>query len=91
MEDPELINCIFYQLAQPKGEISLLNGEETLRVSEVGGAEVGSRLTFVTWTQTNAPYFCLEPWMSPPNALKIRPFGWSPRQPDEFTIEIDLA
>ena len=92
LEDPELINCIFYQLAQPKVQISLLNGEETLRVSEVGGAEVGSRLTFVTWTQPNAPYFCLEPWMSPPNAPENKTVRMvAPAARDEFTIEIDLA
>ena len=92
LDDPELINCIFYELAQPKGEISLLNGEETLRVSEVGGAEVGARLTFVSWTQPNAPYFCLEPWMSPPNAPENKTVRKvAPAARDEFTIEIDLA
>ena len=89
---PNLINNIFYETIEPKAEISLLSGEETLRVSEVGGAETGSRLTFVSWTKPNAPYFCLEPWMSPPNSPSnetTRMVGPSAR--DEFTIEIELA
>lgn len=89
---PNLINNIFYETIEPKAEISLLSGEETLRVSEVGGAETGSRLTFVSWTKPNAPYFCLEPWMSPPNSPSnetARMVGPSAR--DEFTIEIELA
>lgn len=90
--DKELINKIFYELEYPKAEISLLNGEETLRISEVGGAAVGSRLTFVTWTQTGAPYFCVEPWMSPPNAPENNTTRLVPPSGrDEFTIEIELV
>jgi galactose mutarotase-like enzyme len=87
-----LINNIFYENITPQAEISLLSGEETLKVSEVGGAETGSRLTFVSWTKPSAPYFCLEPWMSPPNSPSnetTRMVGPSAR--DEFTIEIELA
>lgn len=92
LEDPDLINSIYYELNLPSAEISLLNDEETLRVSEVGGANVGSRLTFVSWTKPGAAYFCLEPWMSPPNApeaktLKMVP----PTHRDEFTVEVELA
>ena len=49
-KDPDLINSIYYELNLPSAEI-LLNDEETLRVSEVGGANIGSRLTFVSWTK----------------------------------------
>ena len=92
LSTPNLINNIFYETIEPKAEISLLSGEETLRVSEVGGAETGSRLTFVSWTKPNAPYFSLEPWMSPPNSPSnetTRMVGPSAR--DEFTVEIELA
>lgn len=92
LDTTDLVNNIFYETIEPKAEISLLNGEETLRISEVGGATAGSRLTFVSWTKPNAPYFCLEPWMSPPNSPgneTIRMVGPSAR--DEFTIEIELA
>ena len=92
LDDPGLVNCIHYELGTPSAEVSLLNGEETIRVSEVGGAEVGTRTSFVTWSEEDAPYFCLEPWMSPPNApenksVKMVP----PAAREEFTVEIELA
>ncbi len=92
LEDPELINSIYYELSDPSASVSLLNEEEVLRVSEVGGPEVGSRLTFVTWTQPDQPFFCLEPWMSPPNAPENKTARVvAPSARDEFTIEIELA
>ena len=92
LDAPDLINNIFNQTTEPKAEISLLNGEETIRISEVGGAETGSRLSFVTWTNPDAPYFCVEPWMSPPNSPGNDTARMvAPSARDEFTIEIDLA
>ena len=92
LDAPDLINNIFSQTTEPKAEISLLNGEETIRISEVGGAETGSRLSFVTWTNLNAPYFCVEPWMSPPNSPANNTARMvAPTARDEFTIEIELA
>ena len=92
LENPDLINAIHYELEKPTAEISLLNGEEKIRISEVGGAEAGSRTCFVTWSQDDASYYCVEPWMSPPNApenktMKMVP----PAARDEFTVEIELA
>ena len=87
-----LINTIFYEVTEPHAEISLLNGEEAIRVSEVGGTAVGSRLTFVTWTKKQSPFYCVEPWMSPPNSPENQTFRMvPPAGRDEFTIEIGLA
>jgi galactose mutarotase-like enzyme len=92
LDNPELINSIHYELKSPVAELSLLNGEETIRISEVGGAEIGSRTSFVTWSEPESPFYCVEPWMSPPNApenktVKIVP----PSARGEFTVEIELA
>ena len=70
LDDPSLINRVYYELKNPSAEISLLNNEEPIKISEVGGSENGSRLTFVSWTKKDKPFFCLEPWMSPPNACE---------------------
>ncbi len=92
MEDPNLINRVHYELKKPVAEISLLNQEEPIKISEVGGAESGSRLTFVTWTKEKAPYYCVEPWMSPPNSPENKTVRHvPPGGRDEFTIEIELA
>lgn len=92
LDAPDLINNIFNQTTEPKAEISLLNGEEAIRISEVGGAESGSRLSFVTWTNPDAPYFCVEPWMSLPNSAANHTSRMvAPSARDEFTIEIELV
>ena len=46
LDNPELINRVHYELNSPTAEISLLNDEEPIKITEVGGAEAGSRLTF---------------------------------------------
>ena len=92
LDAPDLVNSIFNQTTEPSAEICLGNGEETIRISEVGGAKTGSRLTFLTWTKPESPYFCVEPWMSPPNSPAngtTRLVG--PAARDEFTVEIELA
>ncbi len=92
LSDERLINRIHYQLSSPAAEISLLNGEETLRISEASWSGKGSRLTYVSWAKANSPYFCLEPWMSPPNAPENNAMEYvSPGAREEFTIEIELA
>ena len=92
MKDHELINRVHYELKKPIAEVSLLNQEEPIKISEVGGAENGSRLTFVTWTQHDAPYYCVEPWMSPPNSPENKTTRLvPPGGRDEFTVEIELA
>ena len=81
-----------YQLESPDAEISLLNGEETIRISEASWSGKGSRQCFVSWTKPNQPYYCLEPWMSPPNASENKTMAFvSPGAREEFTIEIELA
>ncbi|MEK9772225.1 MAG: hypothetical protein VW907_02485 [Opitutae bacterium] len=87
-----LINRIHYELDSPDAEISLVNGEETLRISEASWSGKGSRLTYVSWTKPGAPFYCLEPWMSPPNSPENKTVQYvSPGAREEFTIEIELA
>ncbi len=87
-----LINRIHYQLESSEAEISLLNGEEIIRVNDASWAGKGSRSAYVTWTKPGAPFFCLEPWMSPPNAPENKTVNYvTPGGREEFTIEIDLA
>ena len=92
LSDETLINRVHYQLDTPDVEISLLNGEETLHISEASWTGKGSRLSYVSWQKPNEPYFCLEPWMSPPNAPENKTMEFvSPGAREEFTIEINLA
>lgn len=92
LDDDKLINRIHYQLDSPEAELSLLNGEETIRLSEASWSGKGSRLTYVSWTKQGSSFYCLEPWMSPPNAPENNTVQYvSPGAREEFTIEIELA
>ena len=92
LADEKLINRVHYQLESPDAEISLFNGEETLRISEASWSGKGSRLTYVSWTKPEAPFYCLEPWMSPPNSPEHKTVKYvSPGAREEFTVEIELA
>lgn len=49
--------------------------------------------TFVTWTSDdNAPFYCVEPWMGPPNAIenKIGLHWVQPGQSQSFAVEIKI-
>jgi len=51
----------------------------------------GPDATFVTWTPDDtAPYYCVEPWMGPPNAIenKVGLHWVQPGQSQSFAVEI---
>ena len=90
--DEKMINRVHYQLESSEAEISLLNGEETLRINEASWVGKGSRLSYISWTQPGSPFYCLEPWMSPPNAPENKTLSYvSPGAREEFTVEIELV
>jgi len=51
-------------------------------------------LSVVTWTaDENSPYYCIEPWMGPPNAAetKVGLHSVAPGQTQKFYVEINLG
>ena len=51
-------------------------------------------LAVVTWTQDEkSPYYCIEPWMGPPNAAetKVGLHTVAPGQTQKFYVEITLG
>ena len=91
-DDPGLVNRIHYEMKEPRAVFGLANDEEQISVAEIGGPEAGSRLTFVTWTESDdSPFYCVEPWMAPPNSPETKTVRYVPPSGrDEFTIEIQL-
>ena len=89
---PDLVNRIHYELREPQAVFGLANDEEQISIAEIGGPEVGSRLTFVTWTESaDSPFYCIEPWMAPPNAPETKAVRYvPPAGRDEFTVEVQL-
>jgi galactose mutarotase-like enzyme len=67
-------------------------GDVTVRIGD--GRTVPAGSTFVTWTQDDAaPYYCVEPWMGPPNAPEhgIGLAQVPPGRRQAFTVAVDVG
>lgn len=73
LANPELIDTLFTQLRSNEAVVSEKGRGGTISV-QLGTQKIPSRdATFVTWSGSDdAPYYCVEPWMSPPNAPEHR-------------------
>mgnify|MGYP006284878237 CR=1 FL=1 len=70
-DDPELGDRIHCRLKKNEVVFGPLNGEEDITLSINPGADtpVGPWTSIVTWTENeSSPFYCVEPWMSPPNS-----------------------
>ncbi|MFP6901653.1 MAG: aldose epimerase, partial [Opitutales bacterium] len=91
--EPSLVNCIHTNLKSPEAVFGTANGEESISVRIEGGGKPGDTRCFVTWTENeNSPFYCVEPWMGPPNptAHEQGPRFVGPGQRDEFSVEVKL-
>ena len=68
-DDPHLPDCIFTNLKDATVSFGPRSGEENLSV-KVGEEPIPDAwTTIVTWTpDAEAPFYCVEPWMGPPNS-----------------------
>ena len=68
LDDPELVDLIQTELKSP--EVTLgEHGGSSLHLSIGTGKRAPKGTSIVTWAETpDAPYYCVEPWMGPPNA-----------------------
>ncbi|MFM7397453.1 MAG: aldose epimerase [Verrucomicrobiota bacterium] len=66
---PELSDCIFTHLKSATVAFGPKSGEEDVTVKVGEDPIPGGWGTVVTWTQDpEAPFYCVEPWMGPPNS-----------------------
>lgn len=66
-DDPSMVNKVWTSLKQASAKFGPKNGEEDITVKIGGGGkELGA--SFITWSKPDAPFYCVEPWMSPPNS-----------------------
>ncbi|NBV53418.1 MAG: aldose epimerase, partial [Verrucomicrobia bacterium] len=69
------------------------SGEEDITIKVGEEAIPGSWASVVTWTpDPEAPYYCVEPWMGPPNSPEHKNglrFA-EPGQVDTFVTEVSL-
>lgn len=69
-------------------------GEEAIEIKFLSPITENSMDTIVTWSETEeSPYYCVEPWMSPPNSPEsvIGPCYVKPGQYQDFCIEVSLV
>lgn len=69
LSNPAVVDRIHYQLTSPIVECVCKQDDSRITI-EVGTQTVPNpAYAIVTWTESDkSPYFCIEPWMGPPNA-----------------------
>jgi len=93
LDDPKMIERIHTHLKLNTISFGPKNGEEDISIT-IGDTEVPSPCTaVVTWSESEtAPYYCVEPWMAPPNAAEHgKGLHWiNPGETEEFQVAISL-
>lgn len=93
LSDTELIDRIHWKLRHNRVSFGPKGGEEDLHII-IGEDPVPPKdLAIVTWSESaDAPYYCIEPWMGPPNAAEHgKGLHWvAPGEQADFTVEISL-
>ena len=92
LADPALIDRIHFGLKSNQVRVS--NGDEFLRIKVGADSPPPDWATVVTWSESaTAPYFCIEPWMGPPNSPEHK-IGYHlvrPKQTQKFVVEVEVG
>jgi galactose mutarotase-like enzyme len=69
LDHPDLVDTFHLGLARNAVRFGPADGSEFVQLSHGTNAKPNADACFVTWTSdADAPYYCVEPWMGPPNA-----------------------
>ncbi len=91
LSQPLLIDTIHLGLKSNAVVFGPVNAPGDLTIKIGHDKKPAADATFVTWTlDDNVPYYCIEPWMGPPNAAehKVGLHWVHPGQSQGFAIEI---
>jgi galactose mutarotase-like enzyme len=95
---PEWIDAIHLGLKSPVATLAPADGGKTGAIEVSFGLDQkklpSPEAAFVTWSGSpDAPYFCVEPWMGPPNAAehKVGLHHVAPGKSQSFAVEVALA
>ena len=95
---PEWIDTFHVGLASPTALLAPSGGGRSGAIAVTIGLDKKTPpapdATFVTWSQTpESPFFCVEPWMGPPNAAETRVglHHVAPGRTQSFVVEVALA
>ncbi|OUW15679.1 MAG: aldose epimerase [Opitutales bacterium TMED158] len=91
--NPELIDRIHYDLSD--STVTCLNKADNSKIEIEVGAErrPHSEYAVVTWTESDdSPFFCIEPWMGPPNSpeTKVGLHTVNPGDQEAFSVTIKV-
>lgn len=94
LSNPDLVDTIHMGLAGNTVNFGPKDDSETISVSLGAAAKPDPDAAFVTWTASpDVPYYCVEPWMGPPNApghgrgLHLVPAG----ETGHFTVSVAIG
>lgn len=89
--DLALNDRIHWELRHRRASFGPKGGEEAVHIAFHGNPLLAPPKPFsiVTWAEsTDSPYYCVEPWMGPPNATQLH---WvQPARSEQFEVEISL-
>ncbi|MGC9451084.1 MAG: aldose 1-epimerase [Oceanipulchritudo sp.] len=93
LSDTDLLDRIHWQLRHNRVSFGPKGGEEDIHIL-VGKDPVPPKgFAVVTWSESGeAPYYCIEPWMGPPNAAEHgKGLHWvEPAEKGVFAVEVSL-
>jgi galactose mutarotase-like enzyme len=93
LSDTALLDRIHWQLRHNRISFGPKGGEEDVHLV-IGEDPVPPKgCALVTWSESpDAPYYCVEPWMGPPNAPEHgKGLNWvGPGEMDDFTVQVSL-
>lgn len=91
LADPSLLDTLHLKLRENACTFGPRDGSERVTVKHGTERKPHPDATFVTWTSADdAPYYCVEPWMGPPNAPEHRVglHRVHPGQTARFSVEV---
>jgi galactose mutarotase-like enzyme len=93
LSNPELLDRIHWELRHNRVSFGPKGGEEDIHLV-IGKEAIPQKVhTIVTWSESEeAPYYCIEPWMGPPNAAGHgKGLHWvGPGESASFEVEVSL-
>ena len=94
LDDPALVNRIHLYLQSNECSLNTAGGEEPVYIRFLDTGPLGNARSIVTWAPgEGSPYYCVEPWMGPPNSPAHRnglQFV-NPGETGTFTVGVSLA
>lgn len=93
LSNPALLDRLHTRLTRPTCTFGPKSGEEPVTLTIGNGPIPSPWTTLTTWTEsTNSPFYCIEPWMGPPNTPGHgQGLHWvEPGTTEVFTVRISL-